>query len=109
MRFPAPSELVSAAKKGLGVSGDKQLDLALYSRYGVSPGQPQVNKWANNRGRPSYEYTLVLLHAAGWLNADQGQPTAELDAAAAEAREAEERARDLADRGAPPQRKKKPA
>lgn len=86
MRVPRPSELVAAAKTATGATNDKRLDLALFSRYGISPGQPLINRWANDRASPNYENTVLLLHAAGWLNDLAAAERAAAEAAAAAAR-----------------------
>lgn len=80
MRLPTPPELVAAAKTALGIppdgkGSDKQLDLALHSKHGVAPGQPLIGKWRRGAG-PSFEYAIVLLHVARWLNEAEIQKAA---------------------------------
>lgn len=66
MKPPPASELVHAAMRSLGVSNQTDLAYELRVGYGVRVSQSQVSRWLTGQG-PSYEVTVALLDAAGWL------------------------------------------
>lgn len=86
---PLAKDLVRAAMLALGVTTDDALRDELRRRYGLSPSQGTVNRWRNGGREPSYENTIALLDAAGWLNTsgvrrkaqpDPGDPLVVLEA-----------------------------
>lgn len=67
---PTPPELVKQAMTSLGAETQQDLVYELRHRYGFRASQSQVSRWGTRQG-PSYEATMVLLQAAGWLATDR--------------------------------------
>ena len=69
-RFAAPPyvDLVRAAAKAVDAAGPRQLADAL--GYTGRDEDKAVRNWWNGTNAPSYEGTMRLLAAAGWLNID---------------------------------------
>jgi hypothetical protein len=66
--LPKPDVLIWAAMRATGAETDDDLSFELRNRYGVKAGQSSINRWRNLKREPSYESTMTLLLAAGWLN-----------------------------------------
>ena len=71
---PTAAMLIEAAKTALGVKTDDELARALERRYGVSVKQSTVNRW-QTLNKPSYDATMAMLDAAGWLNTAAEPPS----------------------------------
>lgn len=52
----------------LDVSKEEDLALELRHRYGLLVKQSSINRWLRGERNPSYEPTMTLLAACGWLN-----------------------------------------
>lgn len=57
--------------RGLGVTTQDDFVYELRNRYGFKTRQSAVSNWTNGKHEPEFEATVVLLHAAGWLNTSQ--------------------------------------
>lgn len=64
---PTARELVDAAKARVGAETQSDLVYELRRRYGFRTDQSQVSRWTSRTG-PSYDATMALLRAAGWLS-----------------------------------------
>lgn len=69
-----PADLVAAAEKALGVSGDTALAVALGFTDHHAPSR--IARWRKGDAKPNYDATLTLLRAAGMLSLSAGRPRA---------------------------------
>lgn len=70
MHGPNARQLVDAAMRAFDVSASEDLAAELRRRYGLRVKQSTVHRWRTGTSAPSYDATLALLDAAGWIRTE---------------------------------------